>query len=246
MAAPTKEALEQWEASVGLTDEGLTYQKRVKRMFEMKSMSNEPREAQAASQAVKQGAPELLDITQHPLYGKLLLISPKLTPNKNRAVEYDEIVGHEIIVEEAHAGAMIEGMGENTDRAYGEFNIVHEDKGKPVVAKSHVPKVNTELTFRLLEDELPVPVVRGTDGQTGYLYSWPSTRIRIDEHNEIMLHGLKSIIRHFFPEYISHFSGKPMMSYVDGVTLVASKPLTDNLMLEARRKKAKDAKLGIN
>ena len=61
----------------------------------------------------------------------------------------------------------------------------------------------------------------------------------------IQVYGLKTLIETVYPELLVKFSGKPMMDYVDGVTLVASIPLTDALLKEQRIKELANEKAGL-
>ena len=87
-------------------------------------------------------------------------------------------------------------------------------------------------------------MVRGNNGDRGYIWSFPTSVMQFDD-TMVQVYGLKTLVTNVYPELLSKFSGKPMMSYVDGITLVASIPLTDALFKEQRRKELLDARAGL-
>ena len=89
-----------------------------------------------------------------------------------------------------------------------------------------------------------VPVVRGNSGERGYIWSFPSQVVQVED-SLIQLYGLKTLIQNVFPELLPKFSGKPIMSYIDGVTLAANIPLTEALLKEQTRKELIDERAGI-
>ena len=113
---------------------------------------------------------------------------------------------------------------------------------KNVVAKTTFPKIGTEITFTIGRDL--VPVVRGNSGERGYIWSFPTKPIQIGD-TIIQLYGLKTLIQQVFPELLPRFSGKPLMSYIDGVTLAANIPMTQAIIREQQRKERIDAQAGI-
>jgi hypothetical protein len=66
------------------------------------------------------------------------------------------------------------------------------------------------------------------------------------EDTLIQVYGLKTLIQQVFPELIPKFSGKPIMSYIDGVTLAANIPMTEALIRQEQRKERIDDRAGIN
>lgn len=126
----------------------------------------------------------------------------------------------------------------------GDYEILREDRSKPVYAKTTFPKIGTEISFTPGLHKMPVPVVRGNDGQTGYLWSFPTQLVQVED-TMIQLFGLKTLITQLAPELLPKFSGKPIMSYIDGVTLAASIPLTDAEWEKWRRQKLIDERAGI-
>lgn len=238
MAAIPKEELEQKENFYGLEADGLTYQQRCSRVAAYDKGEGdswekpEPKDKPTTSN----------DIASHPLYGKRLLITPLMHPDKNRNVYYEETIGHDIQVQEVNAGDLLYGQSEEVDRMVSDYKIVREDHTKPIVAKTTLPKVGTEISW-LFGKEI-CPVARGNDGQKGYLWSFPTSVLQFDD-TLVQVYGLKTLITQVYPELLPKFSGKPLMSYIDGVTLVASIPMTDALIKEQRRKDAIDAAAGI-
>lgn len=244
MTAIKKEVLEQLEAQYGLSDDGLSYQQRCSRITAVQKGEDwEPKKQEQRRGSIE---PEKIPMQRaaqmHPLYGKRLLITPMMVPDAKRNIAFDEPVGHEIVVRDASAGEMIYGTPEEVDRMVGDYQIVREDRNKKVVAKTTFPKIGTEITW-VLGKEL-CPVARGNDGSEGYVWSLPTSLVQVGD-TMIQVYGLKTLIENVWPELLPKFSGKPMMSYVDGVTLVASIPQTQALLKEQRRKELLDARAGL-
>jgi hypothetical protein len=105
-----------------------------------------------------------------------------------------------------------------------------------------VPKSGQEISWAIGKEL--VPVVRGNDGQRGYIWILP-THMRQYGDTMIQIFGLKTLIQQVYPELLPKFSGKPMMTYIDGLVLAASIPQTEALMKEHRRRELQDAKLGL-
>ena len=248
MAAIKKEDLEKLEAKYGLSEDGLTYQNRCSRITAVQKGESwvKPRPAEQRRAGIADTEPTTptgAAIRTHPLYGKKILISPLLVEDQNRYLTYEEVVGHEIVVREAAAGEMIQGHDE-LDRVVADYEIRSENKSRPVVATACIPKSGQELSITFGKGLPGVPVVRGNDGQTGYIWAYPSQRRQIGD-TVIQLHGLKTLITQIYPELLPKFSGKPVMSYVDGLVLVASIPQTEAILKAHRRQELQDAKLGL-
>lgn len=244
MTAIKKEELERREAELGLSPDGLSYQHRCSRLAaiergeEWVAPSKKKTERRSASHL--QGSTQ--DINTHSLYGKRILISPLMRPDAKRNIAYDEVLGPEIVVKEFEAGEHIYGAPEDVTQMVGDYEIVHRDTNKQVVAKTTFPKIGTEISW-CLGKEL-VPVVRGNSGERGYIWSFPTQVIQVGD-SLIQVYGLKTLIQSVFPELITKFSGKPLMSYIDGVTLAANIPMTHALIKEQQRKERIDAQAGI-
>jgi hypothetical protein len=191
----------------------------------------------------EQKKPATNDIKSHPLYGKRILISPLMTPDAKRNLAYDEVLGPELIVREFEAGEHIYGAPEDVTQMVGDYVIERRDTTKNVVAKTTFPKIGTEISW-CIGKEL-VPVVRGNSGERGYIWSFPTKTAQIGD-TIIQLYGLKTLIQQVFPELIPRFSGKPIMSYIDGITLAANIPLTEALIREQQRKERIYAQAGTD
>lgn len=239
MAAISKEELERLEAEYGLSPDGLTYQHRCSRIAAAQ------RGEQWVPPAKKEtrGMPrQEYDVSHHPLYGKRILITPLMRPDAQRNLAYDEDLGPEIEVRDFSAGEHIYGAPEDVTRMVGDYEIIRTNPNKHVIAKTTFPKIGTEISF--CPGKELVPVVRGNDGQRGYIWSFPSRVIQVEDTN-IQLYGLKTLIQSVFPELLPKFSGKPVMSYIDGVTLAANIPMTHAIIKEQQRKERIDAQAGI-
>lgn len=258
MSAVKKEELERLEREYGLEPDGLTYQHRCSRIAAYLAGNGEewkkPGPTERAKLKAEMTQETLTPVTSvfgqdHPLYGVKLLLTPLMTPDRNRNIAFDEVVGHEISVREVNAGEMLYNANDpELDRMVGDYVIEREDRSRPVIAKTTFPKIGTEITYRLGIDL--APVVRGNDGQTGYIWSMPPTDRSFEFNDElytIRLYGLRTLIETIYPELIRNgtFSGKPMMSYIDGVTLAASIPQTTAVIREQRRKDMADARAGL-
>lgn len=242
MTAMKKEELERLEAEHGLEPDGLSYQHRCSRIAAViKGEEWAPPEKPKPRKAMgKKGSD---DISSHPLYGKKILITPMMRPDAKRNLAYDEVLGPELIVRDFEAGEHIYGAPEDVTQMVGDYEIVHRDTTKNVVAKTTFPKIGTEISFTIGRDL--VPVVRGNSGERGYIWSFPTKPIQIGD-TIIQLYGLKTLIQQVFPELIPRFSGKPLMSYIDGVTLAANIPMTEAIIREQQRKERIDDRAGIN
>lgn len=243
MTAMKKEELERLEAEHGLEPDGLSYQHRCSRIAAVLRGEewNEPKRSKPRK-AMMGDRPETEDVHNHPLYGKTILITPLMTPDAKRNLAFDEVLGPELVVRDFEAGEHIYGAPEDVTQMVGDYEIVHRDTTKHVVAKTTFPKIGTEITFTIGKDL--VPVVRGNSGERGYIWSFPTKPIQIGD-TIIQLYGLKTLIQQVFPNLIPRFSGKPLMSYIDGVTLAANIPMTHAIIQEEQRKERIDAQAGI-
>lgn len=243
MTAIKKEELERLEAEHGLEPDGLSYQHRCSRIAAvMKGEEwNQPKKAKK-KKVTKVTKPANNDIKNHSLYGKRILITPMMRPDAKRNLAFDEKLGPEIVVREFEAGEHIYGAPEDVTQMVGDYEIVHRDPSHQVVAKTTFPKIGTEISW-LIGKEL-VPVVRGNSGERGYIWSFPTKVIQVGD-TLIQVYGLKTLIQQVFPELIPKFSGKPIMSYIDGVTLAANIPMTEALIREQQRKERIDERAGI-
>jgi len=239
MTAIKKEELERLEAEHGLSDDGLSYQHRCSRIAAvMKGEEWEPPEKPKP----KRKAPTTSDVSSHPLYGKRILITPLMRPDAKRNLAFDEDLGPEIVVREFEAGEHIYGEPESVTQMVGDYEIIERNSTKRVTAKTTFPKIGTEISW-CIGKEL-VPVVRGNSGERGYIWSFPTKVIQVGD-TLIQVYGLKTLIQQVFPELIPRFSGRPLMSYIDGVTLAANIPMTEALIKEQQRKERIDAQAGI-
>ena len=165
-----------------------------------------------------------------------------MTPDAKRNLAFDEPVGPEIVTRDYNAGDAIYGTSEEVDRMVGDYEVVSVDHTKQVMAKTTFPKIGTEISWQLGVELCPV--VRGNDGKRGYIWSFPTSVAQYGD-TLIQLYGLKTLIRQVYPELESAFSGKPIMDYVDGVTLVASIPQTHALLKKHMREEAMAEKAGL-
>lgn len=243
MTAMKKEELEMLEAQHGLLPDGLSYQHRCSRIAAvLKGEAWKPPVTKPKKAIERPETPVLTDLKNHPLYGKRILITPLMTPDAKRNLAYDEVLGPEIVVKDFEAGEHLYGKPEDVTQMVGDYEIVRRDTTKRVVAKTTFPKIGTEISW-CLGKEL-VPVVRGNDGQRGYIWSFKTQVVQVED-SLIQVYGLKTIIQQVFPNLLPRFSGKPIMSYIDGVTLAANIPMTEALIREEQRKERIDAQAGI-
>ena len=238
MSAIKKEELEELEAQYNLAPEDLTYQQRCSRITAV--MKGEPWVKPAPVK--KQKTPTISSIKDHPLYGKKILITPMMRPDAKRNLAFDEPLGPEIVVKDFEAGERMYGQPEDVQQMVGDYEVVHVDHSKQVVAKTTFPKIGTEISYTIGKDL--VPVVRGNNGERGYIWSFP-TCVRQVGDTMIQLYGLHTLIREVFPQLLTKFSGKPVMTYIDGVTLAASIPHTEALIQAETRKAQIDERAGI-
>lgn len=255
MAAIKKEELERLEAEYGLEPDDLTYQHRCSRItayIEGHGEEWQPpvKEQKVAASSAKKNGPTTRRFNQgdqrHPLYGKPILITPMMRPDAKRNIAYDEELGPEIVVRDYNAGEAIYGAAEDVQRMVGDYEILRVDHTKRVVAKTTFPKIGTEITLRPGIDL--VPVVRGNDNKRGYIWSFPTRVIHVESDGEmfaLQVYGLKTLIRQVCPELEPEFSGKPIMDYIDGVTLAASIPQTHALLKKHFRQERMAEKAGL-
>ena len=243
MPALKKEKLEQLEAKFGLEPGDLTYQHRCQRIAAVQKgeqwpPADQPVQSKRAAQPVNMAEAA----KQHPIYGQRLIITPMMTPRADQDFYYKEVVGHEMDVEEFHAGSIMAESPENVDRIHGEYKIVHEDTSEPVIAKTIMPKIGTEITWDP-STEL-CPVVRGNDRQRGYLWSI-HRHLRQYGDTMIQVQGLRDLIYSSCPELLPKFKEPGMLFMVDGVTRAASIPMVDAMLKEYKRKELQDVRLGL-
>ncbi len=244
MTAIKKEELERREAEQGLEPDGLSYQHRCSRIVAVERGEEWKVPKPKAKTGMKKPAAHDIseDIKHHSLYGKRILITPMMRPDAKRNLAYDEVLGPEIVVREFEAGEHIYGAPEDVTQMVGDYEVIHRDTTKQVIAKTTFPKIGTEISW-CIGREL-VPVVRGNDGQRGYIWSFPTKVIQVED-TLIQVYGLKTLIQQVFPELLPRFSGKPIMTYIDGVTLAANIPMTEAIIREQQRKERIDAQAGI-
>ena len=241
MSAIKKEELAALEARYGLEPEDLTYQQRCSRITAIMKGEEWERPAKQGTSKPRQKLMQS-DPKNSPIWGKRILITPLMVPDKNRNVYYEEIVGHDIEVRDVDAGEALYNQPEEIDRMVGDYKIIRENKNRPVMAKTTFPKIGTEISWNPSEEV--VPVVRGNDGQRAYLWFTPPRVIQVED-TLVQIYGLKTLLKEVYPELLTKFRGKPIMTYVDGVTLEANIPLTNAILKEARRKAIQDEKLGL-
>lgn len=241
MTAISMDDLERLEKEYGLEPGNLTYQHRCSRIAAYQKGKGDswtpPVKPEPKQQSNKR------KYADHPLFGKRILITPMMVPDAKRALAFDEPLGPEIEVRDYNAGERIYGEAEDVERMVGDYDIIRVDKSKQVIAKTTFPKIGTEISW-LLGEEL-CPVVRGNDGKRGYIWSFPTSIVQIEDC-AIQLYGLKTLIRQVYPELESHFKGKPIMDYIDGVTLVASIPQTHALLKKHRERELLAARAGLS
>lgn len=258
MPAPKKEQLEAFESALGLEVGDLTYQQRHKRMAAAKrgeswslDDANETKEATQPKRGDLSPVEKMKrDAKAHPLQGYKILLAPKMRPDANRVMGFDEPLGPEMEVDEVHAGEAMQNVSAETQRMVADYKVTNVNTSKILYAKTTFPKIGTEMSVTI-GDPLPgVIVIEGNQGERGYLWSYKSSVIPIEGPDGnvtmIQLHGLKTLIQQVFPELLPEFSGKQgkvPMSYIDGVTLVAAIPQTLALLRQARMEKMRDAKL---
>ena len=242
MTAIKKEELERLESEYGLKPDGLSYQHRCSRIAAVQRGNEWEPPKPKRKTTMSRHESDTSDVKSHPLYGKRILITPMMRPDAKRNLAFDEVLGPELVVKEYEAGEHLYGAPEEVDRMVGDYEIVKRDSSHQVVAKTTFPKIGTEISW-CIGKEL-VPVVRGNSGERGYIWSFPTKVIQIGD-TLIQVYGLKTLIQQVFPELIPRFSGKPLMSYIDGVTLAANIPMTEALIREQQRKERIDAQAGI-
>ena len=186
------------------------------------------------------------------MWGRKILITPKMKPNKNEDRYYEENLGANIKVREANAGERLYASGDGDARIFADYDFIAEDPEHPVVAKTWMPKIGTELSIRPGIDLCVV--CEGNDGQKGYIMNFPFQQSPAayftNEQGELEefhwpLFGLKYLLRSCYPDLEPQFKNAPLISYIDGITEVASIPMTHNLIREHIRKLRIDEQAGI-
>lgn len=253
MTAIKKDELERLEKKHGLEPGDLSYQHRCSRIAAYEAGNGDIWKVPERKDKVvePEERPTQEPITKSALYGKRLLISPMMVPDAKRNLAFDEPLGPEITVRDFNAGESIYGAAEEVDRMVGDYEVVHVDKTKQVVAKTTFPKIGTEISW-VMGKEL-VPVVRGNDGKRGYLWAFPTRIMPVEVEGPdglelvyIQVYGLKALIQSVYPELLPEFKGAPMMQYIDGMTLAASIPMTEALIKKHRRQQLRDRAAGID
>lgn len=242
MAAIKKEELERREAELGLSPDGLSYQHRCSRLTALERGEEWTPPVKKEKNKMPTSHQQVSTPFNHPLWGKRILITPLMRPDAQRNLAYDEDLGPDIEVRDFSAGEKIYGAPEDVTRMVGDYEIIRTNPERHVIAKTTFPKIGTEISW-CLGKEL-VPVVRGNDGQRGYIWAFPTRDILVED-TRIRVYGLKTLIQTVFPELLPKFSGKPIMSYIDGVTLAANIPMTEALLKEKMRQEKIDARAGI-
>lgn len=248
MSAIKKEDLERLEKKYSLEPGNLSYQHRCSRITAYMNGTGSqwtppPPTPQRKMMEQQQAGPTTSSFKDHPLYGKRIMITPLMVPDAKRNVYFDEKLGPDITVRDFNAGEQIYGAAEDVQRMVGDYEIVHVDPTRQVFAKTTFPKIGTEISWQLGVEICPV--VRGNDGKKGYIWSFPTSVLQVDAENVIQVYGLKTLIRQTYPELEPKFKGKPMMDYVDGVTLVASIPMTHALLKDFFRKERMAEQAGL-
>lgn len=249
MAAIKKEELEKLEAEYGLEPDGLTYQHRCSRITAYQEGKGEEWKPPVKEQktAIKSNGPTTKRFdNKHPLFGQKILITPLMVPDAKRNLAYTEVLGPNVIVKDYNAGEAIYGAAEDVQRMVGDYEIIKVDHEHRVEAKTTFPKIGTEISITPGVDL--VPVVRGNDGKRGYIWSFATRIITVkldDELYKLQVYGLKTLIRSIFPELEPQFSNKPMMDYIDGITLTASIPQTHALLKKHMRDERMAEKAGL-
>lgn len=268
MTAPSKETVAAWEAERGFGEDGLSYQLRCSRYAAYKRSEEEGQawSAEGTKEPQRQQAPVVLQAQsqrrktmaeaakESPVYGKMLYISPLMKTDKNRYQEYDEPVGPEMEVEEANAGELLYNKDKSVQREVADYIITKTNPHKQTIARSHIPKINTEITYTCGKDL--VPVARGNNGETGYMWIFPSGLFpvynNIDEVDNsadltfVQLLGLKTLIQQHAPELLEQFTGEHIIKMLDGVTMVADIPQTIAILKKHARQERRDVAAGIS
>lgn len=249
MAAIKKEELEKLEAKYGLEPGDLSYQHRCSRITAYMEGHGDEWQPPVKEKkiAIKNEGPTTRRFdNKHPLFGKKILITPMMVPDAKRNLAYTEILGPNIIVKDYNAGEAIYGAAEDVQRMVGDYEIVKVDHEHRVEAKTTFPKIGTEISITPGVDL--VPVVLGNDGKRGYIWSFPTMIITVEFDGELyklQVYGLKTLISSLFSELGPKFSNKPMMDYIDGITLAASIPQTHALLKKYFREERMAEKAGL-
>lgn len=245
MAAIKKELLEEMEAMHGLSEDGLTYQQRCSRIAAYQQGHGEEWNVEDTAgwknNINKQGQ-QRKSIKDHPLYGEVLMLTPRILPDKNRALYVEEEIGPEMDVDEANAGEFLYNAGEGVDRMFADYKVNRINKSKKVEAKLGIPKIGQEITFTIGKDLCPVCL--GNDGQRGYIWDMPLKEVQIDDCI-IRMQGLSSLIQGIFPEHMDVFKGAPVMKSVDGLVLCADISRTHALLSQWSQERKQRKALGL-
>lgn len=172
-------------------------------------------------------------------YGKTIIISPELSPERYRRVKYDEELGPDYDVTERHFDINSEGMvfdtaGGSTEHSnkvdqYHDYTTgtyrLKEHKDRKVVAMSTVPKENSGMIFR---PGIDYAVVVTWQGKSGYLWQHAT------------LPNVKALLLEsgYYNEY-KHLFKDNNMWYAAGKQLVCDPHLVHRVFKEIEEKEAK-------
>ena len=237
MPAMKKDKLEELEKEYGLSEDGLSYQHRCSRIAAYQQGKGELWHGPVKKE------PRTINFKKHPLYGIKLMLTPLMTPDANRALAYDEDLGPEIVTADADAGETI-SKDQQAQRMFKDYDIVYVNEKKRITAKTTFPKIGTEITFRPGIDLCPV--VRGNDGQTGYLWSFPATDYNFERDGEeylVRIYGLKGMIRQTMPSIESSLVER--LIYIDGVTAAVNIQDAHRIIQREAERERVNEKVGV-
>lgn len=174
-------------------------------------------------------------------YGKDVMISPELPPERYRLLKYDEELGNDIEVEERSFY-----MDPDTDRVYdisggemdyrnkvdsyhdyttGTYRLKNRSNRK-VVAMSSVPKENYGSGMTIGKDYVPVVT---WNGRAGYLWTHPTYP------------NVKALLKEsgYYHEYKDRFTSEPNIWYAAGKTLACDIGLVNSIFKEIETREQK-------
>jgi hypothetical protein len=174
-------------------------------------------------------------------YGKDVMISPELPPERYRLLKYDEELGNDIEVEERSFH-----MDPDTDRVYdisgGEMDYrnkvdsyhdyttgtyrLKSRSNRKVTAMSSVPKENYGSGMKVGVDYVPVVT---WNGRAGYLWTHPT------------FPNVKALLQEsgYYHEYKDRFTSEPNIWYAAGKTLVCDIGLVNSIFKEIENRAQK-------
>lgn len=172
-------------------------------------------------------------------YGKTILISPELSPERYRRVKYDEVLGPDYDVTERHFDINSEGRVFDTAGGSAEHNNkvdqyhdyttgtyrLKEHKDRKVTAMASAPKENSGMIFR---PGIDYAVVVNWEGRSGYLWQ------------HMTLPNIKALLIEsgYYNEY-KHLFKDNNMWYAAGKQLVCDPHLVHRVFREIEEKEAK-------